>query len=118
MLKSFYHLIVNILVLLLLSFILPNFVITISSAFFVVILLTFLNWTVVPIIKFLTFPINILSLGICYFIINLLTIWLVFDIAGIPAGRNFGESFLTSLLVIFALSIGNNVAQNLAKDKH
>lgn len=118
MFKPFYHLIVNILVLLCLRLVLPHFVITIPSAFFLVIFLTILNWTVVPIIKLLTFPINILSLGICYFIINLLTIWLVFDLVGVSLGRNFGESFLTALLVIFSLSIGNNLAENLAKDKN
>lgn len=118
MLKPFYHLIVNILVLLGLSLILPNLVFTVQSAALLVIFLTILNWTVVPIIKFFTFPINILSLGICYFIINLLTIWLVFDLVGVRLGRSFGESFLNAILVIFALSIGNNVAQNLAKDKH
>jgi len=116
MLKPLYHLVVNILVLVCLRFILPNFVISVESAFFLVLFLTILNWTVVPIIKFLTFPINVLSLGLCYFAINLLTIWVVFDLAEVSLGKTFGEQFLSAILVIFALTIGNNITQNLAKN--
>ncbi len=116
MLKPFAHLIVNILVLLVLSTILPRFKIDITSAFFLTITLTLLNWTVVPIIKILTWPINLLSLGFLYFFINLCTIFLATSLVRVELGSNFAEKVLTAILVIFGLSLVNGWANNLSKE--
>lgn len=116
MLKPFAHLIVNILVLLVLSSILPKFKIDLTSAFWLTIILTLLNWTVVPIIKILTWPINLLSLGLLYFFINLCTIFLATALVNVQLGTNFAERILTAILVIFGLAVANGWANDFSKE--
>ena len=116
MLKLFAHLIVNTLALLFLSKILPTFPLTLNSTFLLVITLTLLNSTVVPIIKFLTWPINILSLGFFYFFIRLSTIFLATAIVQLKIGDNFFEKILTAILIIFTLTLANGWAENAFKD--
>lgn len=100
-------LIINITVVLALSFLLPNFQVKdFLSALFFIILLTILNWTVVPVLKILTFPLNFLSFGLVYFLINLLAILIAADLlTGVNIQGNLVSRFLTALIISVSLSL-------------
>lgn len=63
------------------------------------IMLAIVNSTIKPIMNFLLFPINLITLGLCYLVINALMLMLTsswvdgFDISG------FGSAFVGSLIL-------------------
>jgi putative membrane protein len=98
MLKWF---IVNVITLLILARFLPGFEITEwQNAIIAVLVIGLINITIKPILKLLTFPITILTLGLFSWVINALMLLLAarwtpgFDIDG----------FLTALIASFCLS--------------
>jgi putative membrane protein len=95
--------------LLILSGLLPNFEIKSPSiATIFVLLLTILNWTVVPIIKFFTFPINWITLGLFFSLLNILVIWFVatnLQSAGVELIGSEFEKFITSIIISISLSV-------------
>ncbi len=107
MFRSLVYLVGNSLMLLILSSLLGNFEIqSIGNAAIFVVALTILNWTVVPIIKFFTFPINLLTLGLFYAILNVVVILLLArNLPGIElAGEGFTQ-FITALVISVSLSV-------------
>jgi putative membrane protein len=101
------YFIANIVTILGLSAILPNFEVTgITAAFMFVFFLTLLNFTVIPIIKFLTFPINFLTLGLFHALINILTIGIVANSIKSVELRGDGlDKFFTSIIIALSLSV-------------
>ena len=109
MLKVLLYFITNVLTILILSNLLPTFEVTgYSAAFMFVVFLTLLNFTVIPVIKFLTFPINFLTLGIFHGLINIFTIGVVANtIRGVDLTGTSFDKFLTSLVIAVTLSVAH-----------
>jgi putative membrane protein len=109
MFRTLTYFIGNTLMLLILSQLLPNFEInSLSSAALFVFLLTLLNWTVVPVIKFFTFPINWITLGLFFSLLNILVIWFVasnLQGAGVEFLGSGFEKFITSVIISVSLSV-------------
>ena len=70
-----------------------------QAAIFAAIILGLLNSLVKPVITLFSIPITILTLGLFYFVINGLMIWLTgYLVAGIYVG-SFGQAILVSLIL-------------------
>jgi len=96
--------------LLALSRLLPDFNIdsTSSSVIFLFILSLF-NWTVVPIIKFFSLPLNIMTLGVFNILINLATLLFVVNILeGVDLTGNFVENLITGGIILAVLVFSNS----------
>ncbi len=76
-----------------------------SAAIFILVL-TLLNWTLIPILKFMTLPLNFLTLGLVGILINGLAVVL----AGVVL--NIRIEFLAGLLVALVLGLVNGAAEN------
>lgn len=83
------------------------------SAFFTAIILALLNLIIRPIVKVLTLPINILTLGLFSLIINAAMLWIVDHFVKGFSVSGFWGYFLGSL----AISIVNSVLYKLLIDK-
>jgi putative membrane protein len=110
------HLVINVGLIYLLSFILP---ITITSWVGVVIFLIILsifNWLIIPIVKLITFPINFITFGL----FNLILTLVVTNLA-ISASRSIiinadGFNYVGIVAIItVALSLGNSLVSSLNK---
>jgi putative membrane protein len=99
----------NTLMLWILSTLLPNFEISsLGSAFLFVVILTLLNWTIVPIIKFFTFPINWITLGLFFGVLNLIVIQSVASLlsgSGVELGGRGFDKLITTIIIAVSLSV-------------
>ena len=118
MIKFFGYLSVNVLILLLLSNILPAFrVVDTLSAVIFVLVLTLLNWTVVPIIKALALPVSILTFGLINGLISLSVILFTANIIkGISISGDLFTQLFTALIITFGLSVGYSIVNSLVKE--
>ena len=74
------------------------------------ILLTILNWSVVPILNFLTFPINFLTLGLVSLIINLIAINFAANLSrGLIIDTKNTSYILTLIVIAITLSLSNAI---------
>jgi putative membrane protein len=117
MLRALSYLIVNSLVLLGLSYLLSNFEVSdFLTALVFVILLTLLNWTVLPILKIFALPFNFLTLGLVNGLINLLGIsfaaWLV---TGVAIKGEFLMQFLTVLTIAVVMAVSSGIIEKALK---
>jgi putative membrane protein len=117
MLKLIFHTAVNVLIILLLSYLLKNFHVQGAwPAFWFLLVLTILNWTIVPVIKILTLPITILTFGIFYLVLNLTVILIVANsTSGISIDGNFLQKYLAALLISVSLALGNFFVNKVEK---
>jgi putative membrane protein len=117
MFRVLLYLIANILIVLGLSNLLPGFEVSgvwAAAVFFFA--LTVLHWTIIPILKILTFPINFLSLGLLGLLINLGAVWLVAtNIQGIALIGDATDKFITVILVSLGLSIGKAIIDHILR---
>lgn len=109
---------VNVLIILLLSNILPGFkVSTIWAATMLIVVLTLLNWTLGVILKFFTFPLNFLSFGLLGFLINLFVLWISLNIPqGITVSGTAFEQFILLLIITIGLSVGQAISHAMFPD--
>jgi len=77
----------------------------VNAAVFILVL-TLLNWTLIPVLKFMTLPLNFLTLGLIGILINGLAVVL----AGVVL--NVRIEFLAGLIVSFVLGLVNGLAEN------
>jgi putative membrane protein len=82
MLRILVYLVVNSLVILLLDGILADFEVrNFTAAFLFILLLTLLNWTILPVLKFFAIPFNFFTFGLANVLISLagvgFVIWLI-----------------------------------------
>lgn len=104
--------IVNILVILGLDYLIKDSfeVDNLTSAFWFVLILSLLNLLVVPIIKFFTFPINFITLGLFNTLLNLATIAFVSKVIdGVTITGNRLESLLVVVLIAASLSLAHSL---------
>jgi putative membrane protein len=119
MLRIALYFLTNILAILLLSSILEGFEVggTFSATVFII-FLTFLNFTVVPILKLLALPINLISLGLVNLIINLLVIiFLAGVLEGVAIIGTFAEQLVTTIIILATLFVTNSLVDSYTETK-
>lgn len=75
------------------------------AALLVALVLGVLNALVRPILLFLTFPINVVTLGLFTFVINALLLWLAVSVISGVAVAGFWSAFLAALVVSLATTL-------------
>lgn len=112
MIRILGYLLVNIIILSFLSWLLPNFHIEnwVAAGMFVIVL-TLLNWTVIPIIKFFAVPVNFMTLGLVNAVINLIAI--IATVRIMTPDIRIDGGFGTEVLVAFLISIGLGFAHTV-----
>lgn len=76
-----------------------------ATMFLIAIVLTLLNATIKPVLKFLSFPVNLLSFGLFSLVINALVLQMAFVIAGGSYISSSGSCLLASILISIVNSI-------------
>ena len=76
-----------------------------ATMFLIAIVLTLLNATIKPVLKFLSFPVNLLSFGLFSLVINALVLQMAFVISGGSYISSFGSCLLASILISIVNSI-------------
>jgi putative membrane protein len=71
-----------------------------------------LNALVRPVLMFLTFPINLLTLGLFTFVINALVLWLAASIVAGVTITGFWPAFFTALIVSLVTSLVDTVIED------
>ena len=105
--KWFGGILLNALLFLLLSSIIPSFVVSsIGTAILASIVLAIVNFLVRPILIILTLPATILSLGLFLFVVNALMLLLTHKVMG---DGFVIESFGTALLIAISMTILNTI---------
>ena len=116
MIKSIIYFVVSILSLGVLDYLIPA--ITIDSNWLGVLIfllvLTIINYFILPIFKLLTLPLNFLTLGLVYFVINLIGLFIAIDFTKIININASGVNYFFNLVLIsITLSIAQNIANGL-----
>lgn len=104
--------IINILGLLLTSFLIGGFEVTVPGAIVGSIILGIVNAIIRPVIVLLTLPINVVTLGLFTLVINGMMVWLTSAVVIGFEVHGFGTAILTALV----LSIVSFFASMLVKD--
>jgi len=113
MLRLLLHWIVNAVALLIVSRIVPGFqVATIGAALVAVIVIGLLNATLGLILKIITLPLGILTLGLFFLVINAVMLLLASRVVPGFAVRTFGAAFIGAIVLalihmLFALFAGD-----------
>ncbi|HLR92457.1 MAG TPA: phage holin family protein, partial [Atopostipes sp.] len=76
-----------------------------TAAILAAVILSLLNAVIKPIITILSIPVTLLTLGLFYFVINGLMIWMTsYLVAGFTVG-SFGQAILVSLILSLVNSL-------------
>ncbi len=101
--KIIWKILANLVALALVDALFAGVSISTNSIIVLSIVLTFANMYIKPVIKFISLPINILTLGIFSLFINAIIVHISFSLV---SGARV-SSFITSIIVAFCLSIIN-----------
>ncbi len=117
MLRVLVYLVVNSLVILLLDKILTDFEVrNFTAAFLFILLLTLLNWTILPLLKFFAIPLNFFTFGLANVLISLtgvgFVIWLI---PGVSINGNYLSIFLNVLAVAVSLGVSGSFIESFFK---
>lgn len=98
---------INTIILFILSNVLDNFSVgSILASIAFLIVLTVLNWTIVPVLRFLSMPINLLLFGLVGFLINIVSLWMAVEaVDQITIEAEGLEYFFTLLIISISLSV-------------
>jgi putative membrane protein len=115
MLRILLHFLINVLIIMGLAAILPGFAVSgFAPAAIFIIILTVLNWTILPIIKILTLPLTLLTLGLFNVILNLAVVIAVANsVNGVSLAGSTLERLFIAAVISIALAIGNGLANNV-----
>jgi|GEM_PF-5082237 len=115
MIKLIIYLVINVLAVLVLSRIVPNFEVNdISGAAFFVIILSILNSIVLPIVKIITLPITILTLGLFSLVLTLGAVAFAANVIPSVQITSTGLNYILTLVILsVALSICNSVVNQI-----
>jgi putative membrane protein len=118
MIRALGYLVVNILVILLLSNLLPGFEVqNWVSAFFFILILTLLNWTVIPLIKFFALPFSLVTFGLVNGLINLIAIIIAGNLVqGVSIEGGIIGSLITAIIISIGLAFGHHIVNSLTGD--
>lgn len=84
----------------------------VSTAIVASLVLGILNWTVKPILKILSFPITILTLGLFSFVVNGAVISLLARLMDGMYLKNFGAAMIAALIISLVNSVLNGVTKS------
>lgn len=120
MLRLIGYLVVNVLILFGLSALLPNFeVVGIGSAVLFIVVLTVLNWTVGPLIKFFAWPFNFITFGLINSLINLVVVSIAVGfVRGIIIEDRGFRYWLIVLVISVSFVLGQGLVNRLTEDKY
>lgn len=94
------HWIVNAVVLLVVAHFVPGFNISsFGSAMFAVVIIGIVNATLGLFLKFVTFPLSILTLGLFVFVIDAIVLWLSSKLVPGFSITGFGPAFIAALIL-------------------
>lgn len=111
--KLISRLLINIIALLVVSYIVPGFIIKdLKTAVIAAVVIGLINTFVKPILKLITLPLTILTLGIFSIILNVLMLMLA---ASLTPGFHI-DGFITALIASIVLSLVSSFLQMLTKD--
>jgi len=90
-----------------------------ESALVFIFVLTLFNWTITPVLKILTLPITLITLGLFNFVINTLIVWFTIDILeGIDISGGTGSKLLISCILVLVLGIITQLIEGDKKQKN
>ncbi len=117
MFKSLAYLILNALVILVVANLLPNFLVAdLIAAILFILVLTVINSTLIPILKFFAVPFNFLTLGLVNGLIGLAGIaFVVWLVPGIDIQGEYLTQVLTVLILSVILGLSSSVIEKLLK---
>ncbi len=117
MFKILAYLIVNALVILVIANLLPNFLVAdLVAAVVFVLLLSIINSTLIPILKFLAFPFNFVTLGLVNGLISLAGIaFVVWLVPGIDIQGDYLTQIITILTLSIVLGLSSSIIEKLLK---
>jgi len=115
--RAIIYLVVNILSLLLVKNLVTNFQVdNLTAAATFVVIMTLVNWVIMPVIKLFTLPITILTLGISNLIINFAAIWLIAGyVEGVSINGSIRDQAITVIILSVVLSLASGIAESLTK---
>jgi putative membrane protein len=107
MFKFILYLVLNVGVLFLVDYLLQNFTVSnLWSAIIFIIVLSILNWTLLPLLKLIAFPINFLTLGLFGSFLGLVMVILTTTIVkGIELSGDFGQKLVSALIISISFSL-------------
>jgi putative membrane protein len=102
---------INVVVILGLSQILPNFeVVGVVPAAIFIIVLSILNGLVVPILKILTFPVSVLTFGLINGLIIILAVLLATLVQGVDLSGGILEQLISLVIIAAILAVTQSLA--------
>jgi putative membrane protein len=111
MLNSLIYFAINVVVILVLSNILPNFTVgDVTSASIFIIVLTIVNALIVPILKVLAFPISVVTFGLINGLIIILSFVIAAAVSGVEVTGGVFEQILTYVIIAAILSFTQSMA--------
>jgi putative membrane protein len=109
MFRALLHLTINLLMVFILASILPNFEVdNLTAAFVFIVILSLVNFFIIPVVKIFTLPLTLLTFGLFNIVINLFAVWLASNVDGINITGEQFEQLLTLLIMSVSLSIGHS----------
>jgi putative membrane protein len=111
MINILFYFVANVITILGLSKFLDDFQVRdTTSAFVFILALTLLNYTIIPVIKFLTFPINFFTIGIFNGVLNVVVILLLTSvIKGVEITSTGFAKFVTAFIIVITLSVVQSI---------
>lgn len=118
MLKTLFYIICNIVVLFIADNLLANFeVSSIWAAFLFVVVLSFLNWIILPTLKLIAFPINFLTLGLFGVFLSLLMVWITTSVVqGISLTGSFSDKLISAIVISIFLALAQALVGSFVDD--
>ena len=117
MFKILWHLIANVVIIYILASILPNFILlNITQVFLFTIVLSLLNWLVVPLVRLISFPVTFLTFGLFNIVITLVTVIVALNLTkGVRIDETGLAYFILLTILTLSLSVSNTLISNFIK---
>ncbi len=105
--KLIIHIVIQLIAIAVASYLLPG--VNVDSIFILSVVLIVFNVVLKPILKVITLPINIITLGLFSFVVNALLILLASNIVAGFSVDSFGSALLFSLIVSLVNFVGEKL---------
>jgi putative membrane protein len=108
--KHIIHIVIQLIAIAVASYLLPGVIVdSISTLFILSVVLIVFNVVLKPILKVITLPINIITLGLFSFVVNALLVLLASNIVAGFSVDSFGSAILFSLIVSLVNFVGEKL---------
>ena len=117
MFKILWHWIANIVIIYFLASIFPEFKISdIFQVAIFTIVLSLLNWLVVPLVRLISFPVTFITFGLFNIVITLTTVLVALNLTkGVTISEAGFAYFILLAILTVSLSLGNTLISNFVK---